>query len=148
MDIGLNSEYPAGDLSNFSPFLFVFEGVECASMEGLLQSFKFEDPEVQIEVCDLFGSLAKKRGQERNHIWQSKQKLWWQGTTYCRHENAYQYLLNRAFNALACNTFFQKALRATGSEHLVHTIGKSDKSETVLTEVEFCSRLVAIRTTL
>lgn len=39
MDIGSGKEYPSNALSNFAPHPFVFDGVECASMEGLLQSF-------------------------------------------------------------------------------------------------------------
>ena len=37
MDIGSGNGYPSGALSNFSPHPFVFDGVECNSMEGLLQ---------------------------------------------------------------------------------------------------------------
>ncbi len=34
MDIGSGKEYPSNALSNFSPHPFVFDGVECNSMEG------------------------------------------------------------------------------------------------------------------
>ena len=44
MDIGSKAIYPASALSNFSPHPFTFDGVECNSMEGLLQSFKFDKP--------------------------------------------------------------------------------------------------------
>ena len=36
MDIGSKSGYPSSALSNFAPHAFVFDGVECASLEGLL----------------------------------------------------------------------------------------------------------------
>ena len=45
MDIGSKAGYPASALSNFASHPFVFDGVECASMEGLVQA-----------VCDYFQS--------------------------------------------------------------------------------------------
>jgi predicted NAD-dependent protein-ADP-ribosyltransferase YbiA (DUF1768 family) len=42
MDILSGSGYPSGALSNFAPHPFVFDGVQVASMEGLLQAFKFK----------------------------------------------------------------------------------------------------------
>ena len=53
MDIGSGNGYPSGALSNFSPHPFVFDGVKCNSMEGLLQSFKFDKEHVQAEICKL-----------------------------------------------------------------------------------------------
>ena len=47
MDIGSGTGYPSAALSNFAPHSFVIDGVECASMEGFLQSLKFQDPEMQ-----------------------------------------------------------------------------------------------------
>lgn len=53
MDIGRGCGYPASSLSNFAPHPFVIDGVECASMEGFLQSLKFASPDIQVEVCKL-----------------------------------------------------------------------------------------------
>jgi len=148
MDIGSKAGYPASALSNFAPHPFVFDGVECASMEGLVQAFKFDKPHIQVEVCKLIGIRAKRRGQKRNKAWKRVQKLWWRGKEYDRHGNDYQELLDRAFNALAENDSFQKALLATDNSTLTHSIGQSKHSETVLTEREFCSRLETIRARL
>ena len=145
MDIGSKADYPASALSNFAPHPFVFDGVECASMEGLLQSFKFDKPHIQVEVCKLVGIRAKRRGQKRNKNWKRVQKLWWQGQEYDRHGAEYQLLLDRAFSALAQNESFRKALLATQDSTLTHSMGKSKESDTVLTEREFCSRLEAVR---
>lgn len=148
MDIGSRSGFPAGTLSNFSPHPFVIDGVECASMEGFLQSLKFDKVHIQIEVCKLVGIAAKRRGQKRNKAWKRVQKLWWQGQEFDRSGEEFQKLLDRAFEALAQNTSFEKALLATGQAVLTHSIGKNKESETVLTEREFCSRLTKIRSRL
>lgn len=145
MDIGSKSGYPASALSNFSPHSFVFDGVECASMEGLLQSFKFDKPHIQVEVCKLTGKAAKFRGQKRNKAWKSRQTLWWKGVAYDRHGAEYQELLDRAYNALSQNSKFKNALLATGNATLTHSMGKNKEQDTVLTEREFCSRLKKIR---
>ena len=148
MDIGSKTGFPSGNLSNFSPHPFVFDGVECASMEGLLQSFKFDKPHIQVEVCKLVGKKAKFRGKKRNKAWKRAQTLWWKGVAYERKSKEYQELLDRAYDALATNTKFQNALLATRNATLTHSLGSSKQSDTILTEAEFCSRLTKIRTRL
>ena len=146
MDIGSRNKYPAGALSNFSPHPFIFDGVKCSSMKGLLQAFKFDKKHIQVEVCKLTGIAAKKRGSKRN--WQIKQKLWWDEECYARGGDGYQALLDRAYEALAKNEKFKKALLATNEATLTHSMGKRKKSLTVLTEREFCSRLMKLRNKL
>ena len=146
MDIGSGSGFPSATLSNFTPHPFVFEGVECNSMEGLLQSFKFSNPEMQKEVCKLVGKQAKFKGKKKK--WFKTQTLYWQGKEFKRDSEEYQELLDRAFEALSTNEGFRRALLATGNSTLTHSIGKTKQSETVLTKTEFCSRLTRIRNRL
>ena len=143
MDIGSGTGWPSAALSNFTPHPFVIDGVECASMEGFLQSLKFKEPDMQVEVCKLVGKAAKFKGKKKK--WWRTQTLYWQGQEVKRDSQEYQDLLDRAFDALAQNTGFQKALLATGKATLTHSIGKSKIQETVLTKQEFCSRLMKIR---
>lgn len=144
MDIASGSGYPASALSNFSAHRFVLDGVECASMEGLLQSLKFDKPHVQVEVCKLVGRAAKFRGKNRN--WRREQTLYWQGQPMRRDSKEYQAFLDRAYETMAEQSeSFRKALLATGDAVLTHSIGKNKESETVLTEREFCGRLMRLR---
>ena len=146
MDIKSGCGWPGAALSNFSPHPFVLDEVECASMEGFLQSLKFDKPHIQAEVCKLVGLAAKFRGKKRNKAWKSKQRLWWRGVEYDRHGPEYQALLDRAYRAMADQSeSFRRALVATGKAVLSHSIGASKESDTVLTEREFCSRLMAER---
>ena len=145
MDIFSKASYPACTLSNFAPNTFVFDGVFCASMEGLLQSFKFEDVHEQRAVCKLVGIGAKNKGSERTDVWTSVQTLWWKGKSYARESEEYQELLHRAYDALARNTAFCEALLATGNEELLHTVGSPHPTETVLTDYEFCAQLHRVR---
>lgn len=146
MDINSKGKYPSLALSNFAPQKVMFDWMDCESMEGLLQSFKFSNQNIQERVCGMAGREAKKYGQLS--VWQKYQKLWWKGKEYDRHGDKYQKLLDRAFTARANNTEFIDALLATGDEEITHSIGESDKNKTILTEEEFCSRLIKIRTRL
>ena len=143
MDIGSGTGYPSAALSNFTPHPFEIDGVLCNSMEGFLQSLKFSNPDMQVEVCKLVGKQAKFKGKKKK--WWRTQTLWWRGTEIKRDSAEYQKLLDRAFYALSQNEGFKKALIATGNATLTHSIGKNDPSTTVLTRQEFCSRLTKIR---
>ena len=143
MDIGSGNGYPAASLSNFSPHPFVLDGVACASMEGFLQSLKFDNPDMQVHVCTLVGAKAKYKGKGKK--WWLGQTLHWRGVDYLRDSDEYQGLLDRAYDALATNEGFKRALLATGTATLTHSMGKNNISQTVLTEREFVGRLTRLR---
>ena len=143
MNIGSGTKYPAGALSNFSPHPFTIDGIQVSSMEGFLQGLKFKSPEMQEEVCKLVGYAAKKKGRKKN--WQQSQTLYWRGKSIKRDSDEYQNLLDKAYTEMYKNTKFKKALEASKGSVLTHSIGRSKKSETVLTIREFCSRLTKLR---
>ena len=143
MDIKSGCGYPASALSNFTPHPFEIDDIKCNSMEGFLQSLKFKDENVQKYVCTLTGSTAKFKGKPKK--WWLTQTLWWKGKEINRHSNEYQQLLDRAYGELSKNEGFKKALLATEDANLTHSIGKNDASHTILTEREFCGRLIKLR---
>lgn len=146
MDIGKGSGGVAGRLSNFTPRRFVFDGVECNSIEGVLQSFKFKNVDMQKEVCKLVGMVAKKKGANKN--WQQYQKLYWNGKEYKRDGKEYQELLDRLYQTVYDqNENYRRDIQSCKSVTFTHSIGKNKKSETVLTSQEFCSRLTKLRDT-
>ena len=143
MDIRSGKTYPSKALSNFAPHPFVLDDVICASMEGFLQSLKFKNPEMQKSICQLVGFAAKRRGKKKK--WWEKGILWWQGQEIDRFSDDYQMLLDRAYDAIAKNSGFRKALLASGDSVLTHSIGKRKPKETILTVSEFCGRLMRLR---
>lgn len=145
-DVHSSSPWPSRDLSNFAAWPFVLDGVACGSMEGFVQGLKFEDPDEQASVCGMAGYAAKKRGSNRNAAWQQNHTVWWRGQPLDRFSPGYQRLLDRAYAALVLvNPGFQRALLATGDLKISHRIGSVDPRFTVLTQEEFCSRLMSIR---
>lgn len=143
MNIISGTGFPCGHLSNFHPHPFVIDTIECNSMEGFLQSLKFKNIEMQKYVCTLVGRAAKFKGKKKK--WWRTQTLWWLGIEIGRHSKEYQQLLDKAFIALSCNTNFRKTLLATKNAVLTHSIGQCNPHRTVLTQQEFCSRLMRIR---
>lgn len=146
IDISSTSKFPAGYLSNFTPYTFTFRGIEFTSMESLLQGLKFEGVETQNSVFQRVGVKAKLRGKKRK--WYLDQTLYWQGTPMKRDSEEYKNIVREAFYALAENIDFQQTLLATGDKRLYHTMGKSDPTRTILTEEEFCGILTEVRTSL
>lgn len=144
MDVGSGNGYPSSALSNFAPHKFVLDGVEIASMEGFLQSLKFENIDMQNHVCTLVGIKAKLKGKRKK--WWKKQELYWQGNIYKRNSQDYITLIKRAYMAMVLqNKGFRLALIASGDCTFTHTIGKNKIEETVLTEKEFCNCLYDAR---
>jgi predicted NAD-dependent protein-ADP-ribosyltransferase YbiA (DUF1768 family) len=147
MDVKSGQGYPAGALSNFAPHPFIMDSIVCNSMEGFLQSLKFKDVDMQEHICSLVGYKAKKAGANKN--WQRDQTLYWRGNAYKRKSDEYQLLLTRAYLTMFIqNKKAKKALLATQGANLTHSIGRTKKSETILTRQEFCSRLMSIRNNL
>lgn len=146
MEISSNAKGVAGRLSNFTPRPFIFDDIECASMEGLLQSFKFKSVDMQKEVCKLVGRKAKKKGSKKN--WKTKQILYWKGVEYKRKSKEYALLIERAYDALSSNPKFIKDILKTGNSTFKHSLGSNKKANTVLTESEFCRQLYRLRNKL
>ena len=144
IDIKAKAPWPAGALSNFAPHAFTFDGVKCASMEGFLQSLKIADKREQERVCALEGPVAQNVG--RTYDWRADGLLWWRGMSYDRLSDAYQGLLDRAYQTLFDQSKkFRDALAATAGAKLAHSFGKNDPCETILTVDEFISRLERLR---
>ncbi len=131
-------------LSKNYPHIFSFDGVECASLQSLLQAFKFKNPEVQEYVCKHVGIFAKRRAKKRNKVWKEQQKLWWKDLAYNRDSAEYQKLIERVFEALSKNQDFRNALLATDNEPLVCTQIRPIK-RSVLSGNEFCVQLAIVR---
>jgi hypothetical protein len=147
MNIGSGNKYPANALSNFTYHLFYIDNIQCNSMEGFLQSLKFNNLEIQKEVCLLIGLKAKYRGKHKK--WWRTQKLYWLGKEIDRHSEEYQQLLDRVYQCMfEQSENFRNAFKASENAVLTHSIGKNDSHRTILTNQEFCSRLMKLRNEL
>lgn len=130
----------AGRLSNFTARRFVFDGVECGSIEGVLQAFKCPDPQRQAEICRLSGSTAKHAGS--GFSWREQQQLYWLGEVYPRRSEAYQQLLIRLYDAVyAQDEAFRADILEIRGAKIDHSMGHSNPTVSVLTREEFLNQL-------
>ena len=135
----------AGRLSNFTRRSFVFDNVPCRSIEGFLQSLKFESPGEQMIVCGLWGSQAKLAG-ELKADWKATQTLFWNGASYSRDSEEYQKLITRLYTEVYLqDEGFRRDIKKSSKYKLSHSIGNPDMRDTVLTESEFIDRLMLLQ---
>lgn len=138
LKLDIKSKKPGltGRLSNFTEREFVFDGIQCRSIEGVLQSLKFSTVAEQRIVCGLYSGQAKNAGGLQD--WKTDQTLYWQGVAYQRESEEYLVLIRRLFRAVydQCPDF-RKDVRLSRHYRLDHSIGGSDPQETVLTKEEF-----------
>lgn len=143
IDIWSKNKYPANVLSNLHDSIFILDDVECHSMEGFLQSLKHQDEERQKQICKMKGLDAKNQSTSD---WQENQIVWWRGKAINRQSEDFSSLVDRAYTALyQQNRCFREALYSTRGKRLLHSRGKNDPHETILTETEFCTILTKLR---
>ena len=142
--IGKAVDSRAARLSNFTDRPFVFDLVQCAGLEGILQALKCPVIGLQWAICRLSGKAAKQRGSEFN--WQDSQRLWWQDRMYYRASREYFDLITRIYDAVyEQDPSFKQDLLAIGFDDIAHSIGNTDMQKTVLTEVEMIHQLNRLR---
>jgi len=147
IDIRMNAPSIGGRLSNLEVRPFVFCGIECGSIEGVLQSFKFRNPIEQYVTCKLHGIKAKKEGRKQD--WRSSQTLYWMGKEFPRMSQAYQHLLDMLYQtAFEQDRSFREDLARSKGYKLLHSVGYNNPAETILTTDEFLSRLERLRDSL
>ena len=148
MDIGSKSKWPARQLSNFAVSPFIFDGVQCASMEGFIQALKRKNPDVQKYGCTLTGIKAKRWGAGPK--WWNRplgKQLWWKGHSFPAHQSEHLEIIEQALRCkFTQHDGSKRALLATGTSKLTHSIGK--ESNTSLKASDFCRMLMKIRTEL
>lgn len=136
----------AGRLANSSERHFVFDGVECCSIEGVIKSFNYQDEEKQRETCHLSGRAARDAAMEQS--WKEEQTLYWKKQPYPRESEAYQRLLDRLYQTVyEQDPQFRldvEMLKGSGT----HTdtwlqIKRSYMKQTLLTKTEYIGRLLA-----
>ncbi len=152
IDIRSRDKWPSYALSNFYHNSFELDGVRLRCMEAFLQGIKCHNAKEQLRIFCMRGKRAKFFGEKvkGNKFYDvEKQGVYWNGETIDRHSQDFQTLLRRAYRAMfeQCPKF-RDALAATGNKRLYHTIGKTDRHETILTEKELCTILTELRSYL
>ena len=134
-------------LSNLYPHSFTLcynhpcyrDVITCPSMESFLQGLKIKDPYLQyVFMTKYSGMMAKKMGMVLDS-WKKEQLLYFEGKAYERESAEYIELITYAYDSLyKSNPIFREVVLPRFKDyHIIHSIGCDNKSETVLTEMEF-----------
>lgn len=143
LDIRSNGAYPSNVLSNLCSNGFLFDGILCGSMEGFLQSLKYQNKDKQRQICSMKGGNARKRSVTS---WQTDQIIWWKEFPIDRQGKEFQKLIRRAYQAMFEQSLrFRDALMQTRGMKLTHSTGENNPYKTILTQQEFCDILTEIR---
>lgn len=127
-------------LSNLYPHPINIPGyIHYASMEAFLRGLCWGGTEETIknEIALLFG----KNAINVKYIlpdWRKTQKLYWLTNVIERESNEYQDLIHYAYDCLyESSRLFRMALFKSKGKIFIHSIGKNNPKETLLTSAEF-----------
>lgn len=136
----------AKSLSNLFRYKFVFRKKKVSSIEGVLQGIKHKSAKNQNLVFGYYGLDAyHTRATNFFDDWRRDGILYWQGKTINRQAEEYQLFLDELYISAIQNPLFLNAIKATGEKYLMHHIGVTDNTQTVLTREEYEVRLNTLR---
>ena len=145
LDLHFRSENGlAKSLSNLYPYTFYMDGYSIKSMEGFLQSLKTNDTNEKVKMWGMYGVSCWKYGQQFNN-WKDNQILFWDNHSIYRHSKDYDLLIQRAYDSLLENEEFYENLKKSIGYKLTHSMGKTDKSDSLLTKHEYIENMERIR---
>lgn len=149
LEIRSNFPWPSCALSNFAKHPFIMDGYEFGGMEGFLQGCKVQNHEHQKRIFKLAGLSAMEAGRAFSSR-TTKGTLFYNGHPFSRFSPYWKKLYSAAYKQCALqNEGFRRALIATGSKELRHTLPASyNEEKTILTEREFIEILTHIRSLL
>lgn len=145
IDISFKSQGFAKALSNLCNYKFIFDCIECNSMESFIQSLRTPDELLQKEICSMSGPFSYSI-RTMLPDWRKTQTIYWKGKAINRQSGDYQRLLINAYFALYGNSeIFSYALNQSKGYKLAHSIGCTDKTLTLLTPDEYIDILESLR---
>lgn len=123
-------------LSNLYPYEFVFRSFHLKSIEAFFQCIKFKDPIIQQMIFNYYGTDAYHIQATSCYDWKETGYIYWQGHPIKRDSSEYDMLVDELYISAAQNPLYRQALKSV-TNPIIHSIGKTLKSETVFTRYEF-----------
>ena len=130
-------------LSNLFAYQFEFRGFVLQSLESFFQGIKFKDKNVQKLVFEYSGVQAYHLKAASDYCWQKTGYLYWQGVPILRDSTAYADIVDELYISAAQNPLYRQALK-NADRPLIHSIGETDKTKTVLTRLEYEAEINAL----
>lgn len=131
-------------LSNLFPYEFEFRGKKLSSIESFFQGIKFKDTEMQNLVFNYSGLDSNNVKACSDYDWKETGMIYWQGKEIDRFSKEYDELIDELYISAIQNPLYRSALKKC-NKNIIHTMGETEKSETVFTRYEFEKQLNCLK---
>ena len=131
-------------LSNLFPYEFEFRGKKLSSIESFFQGIKFKDIEMQNFVFNYSGLDSNNVTACSDYDWKETGMIYWQGKEIDRFSKEYDELIVELYISAIQNPLYRSALKKC-NKNIIHTMGETEKSETVFTRYEFEKQLNCLK---
>ena len=131
-------------LSNLFPYEFKFRGKKLSSIESFFQGIKFKDTEMQNLVFNYSGLDSNNVKACSDYDWKETGMIYWQGKEIDRFSKEYDELIDELYISAIQNPLYRSALKKC-NKNVIHTMGETEKSETVFTRYEFEKQLNCLK---
>lgn len=131
-------------LSNLFPYEFCFRGKKLNSIESFFQGIKFRDINMQDYVLKYSGLDSNNIKVASDFDWKREGIIYWQGTAIKRNSKEYEDLVDELYISAIQNPLYRNALKNCDKD-IIHSIGETEKSETVFTRYEFEHQLNCLK---
>ena len=151
-----SADLESGCLSNLFPYNFDFymskygiyflKPIKCLSMESFLQGLKIKDPSLQKEFMESYSGLNSIKLKYAIEDWRKDGFVYINGYKIDRCSISYSDIITSAYDCLyETNSMFRElAIPYASKFHLIHSIGKTDPKESLLTESEYINQLTRL----
>ena len=123
-------------LSNLYHYEFDFRNLHLCSIESFFQGIKFKDPSIQQAIFRYSGTDAYHIQAASSYNWKETGYVYWQGEAVKRDSEQYDLLVDEVYISALQNPLYRQALKNV-TKSIIHSMGKTSKSETVFTRYEF-----------
>lgn len=123
-------------LSNLFPYEIYFKGKKLSSIEAFFQGIKFRDVNMQNYIFEYSGLDANNIKVASDFDWKMEGIVYWQGNEIKRNSKEYDDLVDELYISAIQNPLYRNVLKNCDKD-IIHSIGVTEKSETVFTRYEF-----------
>ena len=123
-------------LSNLFPYEFVFDGKHLSSIETFFQGIKIKDKDTQEYIFKYSGLDSNNIKVASDFNWKESGIVHWQGKAIKRNSEEYDNLVDELYISAIQNPLYRNVLK-NANKPIIHSIGETNKEETVFTRYEF-----------
>ncbi len=123
-------------LSNLFPYEFIFRGKHLNSIETFFQGIKIKEKNTQRYIFKYSGLDSNNIKVASDFNWKESGTVYWQGKKIDRYSEEYDNLVDELYISAIQNPLYRNVLKNV-SKPIIHSIGKTEKKDTVFTRYEF-----------